>query len=181
VKRLLWKVILFIILALGFTVVLGGIQQETGFDFWDISLAQLGPMLAAFLMILAIERLNIVFNFDPGRNGLLKIVLALFIPLFLFMVVFFIAMFFDFNVRFTENIADILPPVIVGMILGSFAEETGWRSFLQPLLEKKYSALSAAVFTGILWGLWHVNLYQNGWNYMLEFLLFTVSASIIIA
>lgn len=36
-----------------------------------------------------------------------------------------------------------------------FAEEWGWRGFLQPLLEKFCKRSYVSVFVGILWALWH--------------------------
>lgn len=67
------------------------------------------------------------------------------------------------------------------MFVGALGEETGWRGFLQPVLEKNNSILFASIIIGIIWGLWHVGHYKNGFLFMTGFLLFTISASIIIA
>jgi membrane protease YdiL (CAAX protease family) len=35
-------------------------------------------------------------------------------------------------------------------------EELGWRGFALPLLQKKFSALSASIILGFIWGIWHL-------------------------
>ena len=71
--------------------------------------------------------------------------------------------------------------LIIGILIGSIGEELGWRSFLQPNLEKKYSVLLASIIVGSIWGFWHIGHYKNGLLFMIGFLIFTVSASIILA
>jgi membrane protease YdiL (CAAX protease family) len=61
------------------------------------------------------------------------------------------------------------------------AECLRWRSFLQPTLEKNYSVLLASIIVGLIWGLWHIGHYKNGLFFMIGFLIFTISASIILA
>jgi membrane protease YdiL (CAAX protease family) len=69
-------------------------------------------------------------------------------------------------------------------ILGPM-EEFGWRDLLQPLLQRKYTPLIAAIFVGIVWGLWHLpafflsGLPQSNWD-VLPFLIGVVAVSVII-
>ncbi len=67
------------------------------------------------------------------------------------------------------------------MLIGSIGEELGWRSFLQPILERKNSVLISSVIIGLIWGMWHIGHYKNGILFMIGFLIFTVSASIMLA
>ncbi len=67
-----------------------------------------------------------------------------------------------------------IPLLFVGAIL----EEIGWRGYLQPLLEMRLSLIVAAIITGLAWGAWHLSYYKFGWEFMLGFLLFTLSASV---
>ena len=41
-------------------------------------------------------------------------------------------------------------------------EEPGWRGFMQPELQKRFSPLVAALIVSLFWSLWHLPLYLNG-------------------
>ncbi|UCE11705.1 MAG: CPBP family intramembrane metalloprotease [Candidatus Thorarchaeota archaeon] len=45
-------------------------------------------------------------------------------------------------------------------------EETGWRGFLLPRLQSKYSALTSALITGPIWAGWHVPMFLYNENLM---------------
>jgi membrane protease YdiL (CAAX protease family) len=120
-------------------------------------------------------------NFDFNKAIAGKTLIAFVIPLLLFGISFFIGKQAGINVQVTENLQSILPVMIVGILIGAVGEEIGWRGFLQPVLEKKHNVLIAAIIVGTIWGLWHIGHYKNGALFMLGFLLFTISASIIIA
>lgn len=60
---------------------------------------------------------------------------------------------------------------IVAMLIGSAAEEIGWRGFLLPNLQKKYTPFISSIIVGILWGIWHLN-FTGGIG---GFVLYTVT------
>jgi membrane protease YdiL (CAAX protease family) len=51
--------------------------------------------------------------------------------------------------------------VVVAVAQGG-NEEPGWRGFLQPELQKRFSPLVAALLVSLAWSLWHLPLYLNG-------------------
>jgi membrane protease YdiL (CAAX protease family) len=43
--------------------------------------------------------------------------------------------------------------------LSAFWEELGWRGFLLPLLQKKYTPIKSSIIIGFVWGVWHLPIY----------------------
>lgn len=72
-------------------------------------------------------------------------------------------------------------PFALTLFLGGALEELGWRGFLQPRLQQRFSALHASVGIGVVWGLWHVPMILGGagdftvfWEYMLNIIVQSV-------
>ena len=63
-------------------------------------------------------------------------------------------------------ILEVLPIYALSFALIALAqggnEEPGWRGFLQPELQKRFSPLVAALIVSAFWSLWHLPLYLNG-------------------
>ena len=61
------------------------------------------------------------------------------------------------------------------MILGGGLEEIGWRGLLQPLLEKRFPFLVAAIVESIIWSIWHLPLWlvPNTAQGSMNFIAFT--------
>ncbi|MDZ4820567.1 MAG: CPBP family intramembrane glutamic endopeptidase [Planctomycetota bacterium] len=61
-----------------------------------------------------------------------------------------------------------IPTILIAMFLdgGGVGEETGWRGFAQPLLQRSRGPLVGTLLLGILWSLWHIpakpDLLLNG-------------------
>ena len=50
-------------------------------------------------------------------------------------------------------------PVVLIVIVTTFGEETGWRGFALPLLQRRFSALTAALLVAPIWVVWHLPFF----------------------
>ena len=69
----------------------------------------------------------------------------------------------------------------VTLFLAGALEELGWRGFLQPRLQQRFSALHASIVIGVVWGLWHVPMILTGtgdftvfWEYIINIIAMSV-------
>ena len=70
---------------------------------------------------------------------------------------------------------------------GATGEESGWRGYLQPSMEKKHSVIKASFLVGIIWAFWHtLTWFISGFSgmdlvwYILLEILSKISCAIII-
>ncbi len=176
-----WKVGLFALVTLVVTIVFALVQQKAGWSYEKITFPQLAPAVAVLVMFLIWRELPARLNFHFDCTVAIRSALAFAIPLGLFGVAHFTGRLFGVEAKTPSNLASLLPVMIAGMVVGALGEETGWRGFLQPLLEKRYALPVASIIVGLVWGLWHVGHYKNGLLFMVGFLLVTISASIVVA
>ena len=72
------------------------------------------------------------------------------------------------------------------MIIGGGLEKIGWRGFLQPALQKKFSPLNSTLILGIFWAVWHLPLWfipgssQSSWSF-LNYLITVIALSLLLA
>jgi len=177
---MIFKVILYITFTILFTGLLAVFQQKIKLDFETIVLPQVAPFIGFLLIILLFKDLRININFDFNKIIAQKSLLAICLPFLLIAIAFMIGKVFGVDVKLTKDLNPLISIMLIGMIVGAIGEEIGWRSFLQPTLERNNSALISSIIVGSIWGLWHIGHYKNGLIFMIGFLLFTISASIIL-
>ena len=57
---------------------------------------------------------------------------------------------------------------LLNVVLFGGVEEFGWRGFLQPQFQERWSVLTAGVAVGLVWWAWHLPLFLGHPNYTLE-------------
>ena len=179
-NKIKWKFTVFYILTFVLTILLAVGQQQIQISFDKITLPQLAPSIAVILTGLIYSYSKTFLNFKFNKSSILKFFIAFVLPILVFSIGFYLCKLLGVKAILTENLLQSLPLSLIGMLIGSIGEEIGWRGFLQPNLEKKYSVHISSIITGLMWGFWHIGHYKNGLLFMLGFLLFTVSASIIL-
>lgn len=178
---MIWKIGFFVLITLIITGLLATLQQKINLDFEKIVLPQLAPAIGFLIMILLFKNLRIPIGFDFNKIIALKSLLAIGLPFILIWISFMIGKLIGLENKITNDLTPLISIMLIGILFGSIGEELGWRSFLQPTLEKRNSVLLASIIVGLLWGLWHIGHYKNGLLFMAGFLFFTISASIILA
>ena len=78
----------------------------------------------------------------------------------------------------------LLTYLILALITGATGEELGWRGFLLPRLQERFTGLIASLIVGVIWALWHLPLWLlpgYGWDSVpyWAFALATISFSVI--
>jgi membrane protease YdiL (CAAX protease family) len=54
--------------------------------------------------------------------------------------------------------------LIITLLAGPLAEESGWRGFALPRMQSRMGALNASLLLGVLWAFWHGPLYLTGFG-----------------
>lgn len=52
--------------------------------------------------------------------------------------------------------------ILFTLLVVAVGEEAGWRGWMLPELQKRFSPLLSSVILGVVWGLWHFPLFLNG-------------------
>jgi membrane protease YdiL (CAAX protease family) len=158
----------------------GNIQN---FDVLAKDLSLSAPIIAAALAASLVG--GWVFSSAISENSDIRVRMKSILPWamsprwFIFAVVFYpamilvswgIAYLLGIGVKYPDfwgqSALEILPLYLltfsVTFLIQGGNEEIGWRGFMQPELEKKFSPLLAALIVSGFWSLWHLPLFLNG-------------------
>jgi len=74
----------------------------------------------------------------------------------------------------------IIPFLLIDVVANG--EEIGWRGYVLPRLQAKYSALVSALVLGVIWGFWHLPKYLSHWDSTIfaSFLVDTIAKAILL-
>lgn len=135
-------------------------------DFWH-SFGALGPILAAIITLRLFYSKETRRQFQSGYSvkklsG--KAWLLSFSPLIIFVISLLLRLvvqhqWFDFIGFFQSN--DLLHPAnllawAMPILFYGFGEEGGWRGYVLPALQARYSALKSTVILSVIWIIWHI-------------------------
>lgn len=151
---------------IGLKILSNGIDQETIGQFLPLFFVGLyGPTVSGIIT-------SLVFD---GFSGMLALLKKLFIwkaPISSYLYVVFLPLIFvaigillysqligDIG-EFDSAVLNYIPATLLaGIYAGPLGEELGWRGFLLPELQKRFSQLNSAIVIGVIWFLWHVPLW----------------------
>lgn len=68
-------------------------------------------------------------------------------------------MFEKYRGHINYRYIDIIPIIIFAILIGPLGEETGWRGFALPRLQKKYSCVMSTIILGTIWSVFHLPLW----------------------
>lgn len=190
-KKLVVKypIVIFSIISILFLPVIGLANLKlcpSSFNY-ALMFPQWTPALAAIIVCaLSAERMKIrdLFQRTLYKSGNLKwLLLAAIIPIACCMVSYVVLMFVQYGEFvppvFTRSIGNYII-CLLATIFGCYGEEIGWRGFMLPQLNKKYSLFVSSLIVGLVWGIWHMR-FQIGLPAFSLFVIGVISYSFLIS
>lgn len=171
---------IFYVLTWFFLMLLGGIQQATGFIPAEISLAQWGPGIAALLMLLVFRKDGQRITFFSKGTPALRYLLAALIPAGLGLVVYLMRWLIPMEPAASPQAYNAFTLLLAWMPLGALGEELGWRGYLHQKLHGRMRGLISSVLVGVLWMPIHVHFFSQGPVFLFFLALLFIAYSVVI-
>ena len=151
---------------IGLNLLADGINQESiGKFLIFFFIGVYGPSISAIVTTFIFDGIEGVLNLlkklfiwnVPFKNYLYIIILPIiFVIIGIGLYNIFIGDIGSFDLMAFLSIPTIL---WAGFYAGPLGEELGWRGFLLPELQKKYTNLKSAIIIGFIWFIWHIPLW----------------------
>ena len=173
------RVVVFYLATMIFSGILNALQSATGPSPDLIQLVQFAPALGVGVMFLIFRRTTRVdARFAPVRVAAGRGALVVAIVVAVMSVSVLVHVIAGRSWRAGE-----LPfpfwTLVITMVVGAAGEELGWRAYLQPYLQTRFSVLRSSLIVGVLWGFWHIGGFANGLVYMGLFVVMATALSVV--
>ncbi len=142
---------------------------------YSVSFTQLSPAFAVVFISLILKDTTIIKDIKNrhiiDKNFVKWVIPTIAIPSICIIVSSFIMTYYQVDYVPWKGDISFYILSFVAILVGCIAEEIGWRGFLLPKLQKRYTPLLSSIIVGVLWGVWHLN-FAGG---ILGFVLYTVT------
>lgn len=150
---------------------------------YDFCFPQLAPVLSSIVVLLFLREnqgiIELISKVKKFNMDIKMYLFAIFTPNLILLFTYSIYAKI-YNKQFEVTFLSI--GVLTVQILGIVCEEIGWRGFMLPRLQRKYSALKSGTIVGLFWAVWHLPVYLIKENLIVSilFIFATVATSILI-
>jgi membrane protease YdiL (CAAX protease family) len=150
----------------------------------------LGPAVAALIVAggfygwRGIKEL--LARYLPWRAGWSDYLVAILLPVLLLMVAAMVNLLLGVPHPATAQLqswSDLVPRFVFIFLFVGLGEETGWRGFALPELQKRFSPFAASLVVGVFWAAWHIPLMGVEFkaDVIAPFLLSVMAGSVVMA
>jgi membrane protease YdiL (CAAX protease family) len=177
------RVLAFYLITMVFSGGLNSLQSGVGLDPDLIQLVQFAPALAVGVMFLLFRRTTgVQVRFQPAGEVAVRsaVVVAIVAAAMLASVGVNLIAGHDLHGWWSDGLQFPFWALVLTMIVGAAGEELGWRAYLQPYLQTRFSVLRSSVIVGLLWGFWHIGGFEHGLVYMGLFVVMAIAMSVLL-
>ncbi len=176
------RVLVFYLITLVFSGGMNALQSATGPDPDLIQLVQFAPALAVGAMFLLFRRTTRVqARFTPAAEvaGRSATIVGIVVAAMLATAGIHVLAGHDLHGWWSDGLPFPFWALVLTMTVGAAGEELGWRAYLQPYLQTRFSVLRSSVIIGLLWGFWHIGGFEHGLVYMGLFVVMATALSVV--
>jgi CAAX protease family protein len=144
-----------------------GINQESIGKFLIFFFAGVyGPTISGILTTLLFDGLSGVLEllkkFLMWKTSLKIYLYIILLPLIFVIIGIGLYSLFIGQIGSFDKLAILSIPAVLwaGLYAGPLGEELGWRGYLLPELQKRFSNLKCAILIGFIWFIWHIPLFM---------------------